>query len=172
MRKNENESMGFLLKVIIACAGLIIGFVLCRVFIIPFSMDDSSMGGSVPKGSKMLLLRFGEIKTGDIVLARNPNDSGKFLLKRVAASSGNIVEIRNKVLYVDNRKSDLNVHGEFLDERNLSLSFTDRDTMTAIRLEKDEYFLIGDNRDRSYDSRDLGIFTKNMIKGKVFYMFK
>ena len=172
MIKHENESAGFLPKIIIACAGLVIGFTLCRIFIIPFSMDDSSMNGIIPKGSRMLLLRFGEIKTGDIVLAHHPNDSGKFLLKRVAAYSGHIVEIRNKILYVDNEKSDLNAYGEFSDERNLPLRFTDRDTMTSVRLEKDEYFLIGDNRDRSYDSRDLGVFTKNMIKGKVLYMFK
>ena len=172
MRKNENRSMGLLPKVIIVCAGLITGFAACRIFIIPFSMNDSSMDSSVSKGSKVLLFRFGKIETGDIVLARHPNDDGKFLLKRVAASSGNIVEIRDKALYVNNRKSDLNMHSKFLDERNLPLRFTDRDTMTAVKLEKDEYFLIGDNRDRSYDSRDLGIFTKNMIKGKVLYMSK
>ena len=172
MRRNENESSNLLARIIIVCAGLIIGFAVCRVFIIPFSMSDSSMGGSAPKGSKMLILRFGELKIGGIVLARHPNDNGKFLLKRIAAASGDIVEIRNKVLYVNNRKSDLNAHGEFSDERNLPLMFTDRDTMTAVKLEKDEYFLLGDNRDRSYDSRELGIFTKSMIKGKVFYMFK
>lgn len=172
MRRNENEPTNLLAKVIIVCAGFIVGFAVCRIFIIPFSMNDSSMGSSVPRGSKMLLLRFGEFKTGDIVLARHPNDNGKFLLKRIAAASGDIVEIRNKVLYVNNQKSDLNIYGEFLDERNLPLGFTDRDTMTAVKLEKGEYFLIGDNRDRSYDSRELGTFTKSMIKGKMFYMFK
>jgi len=172
MRKNESEPVNFLARAVMVCAGLIIGFAVCRVFIIPFSMNDSSMDGSVPKGSKMLLLRFGELKTGDIVLAGHPDDDGKFLLKRIAASSGDIVEIRNKVLYVNNQKSDLNAYGKFLDERNLPLKFTDRDTMTLVKLEKDEYFLIGDNRDRSYDSRDIGIFTKSMIKGKILYMFK
>jgi len=172
MRRNENKSINLLAKIIIACAGFIIGFAVCRIFIIPFSMDDSSMSGSVPKGSRMLLSRFGEPKTGDIVLARHPNDDGKFLLKRVVAASGGMVEIRNKVLYVNNRKSNLNIYGKFLDDRDLPLKFTDRDTMTAVKLEKDEYFLMGDNRDRSYDSRDLGVFTKSMIKGKVLYMFK
>ena len=172
MRKHENESVNFLAKAIIICAGLIMGFAVCRIFIIPFSMNDSSMEDSVSKGSKMILFRFGEIKAGDIVLARHPNDDGKFLLKRIVASSGDMVEIRNKVLYVNSQKSDLNRFGKFADDRNLPLKFADRDTMVAVKLEKDEYFLMGDNRDRSYDSRDLGIFTKSMIKGKVLYILK
>ena len=172
MRRNEDESINILAKIIIVCAGLILGFAVCRIFIIPFSMTDSSMDGSVPKGSKILLLRFGKVKTGDIVLVRHPDDSGKFLLKRIVASSGDMVEIRNKVLYINDQRSGLNIYGKFLDERNLPLSFTDRDTMTVVKLEKDEYFLMGDNRDRSYDSRETMVFTGSMIKGKLLYMFK
>lgn len=169
-KRRDDSAINIWAKIIIVCAGFIIGIALCRVFIMPFTVGDSSMEPAVKKGSRLLLSRFGSLKPGDIVLARHPN--GGALLKRIAASGGSSVEIRNKVLYINNQKSELNIHSYFLDERNLPLSFTGRDTMTAVRLEKNEFFLIGDNRDRSYDSRELGAFTKSAIKGKVLYIFK
>lgn len=170
-KKNTRESIINLpAKIILASAGLIVGLLLCRLFISPFTVGDSSMEPTLLKGQKTLVARFAGFQSGDIVLARHPLDNGKVMIKRIIATEGDTVEIRNKVLYINEVKAEL--QGETSgDDRNFPMNFTNRDTMIPIRLEKGELFLMGDNRNRSYDSRELGPFTENMIKGKVFHIF-
>ena len=175
MSKKKNDTDESLInlpaKVILAFAGLILGFLICRIFVMPFTVNDSSMEPILSKDQRTLVFRFSSIQENDIVLAKHPLDDGKVMIKRVVAVTGDTVEIRNKVLYVNGQKA--NSQGNTSeDSRNFPLGFTDRDMMIPIKLEKEQFFLMGDNRDRSYDSRELGPFTKSMIKGKVFHIFE
>lgn len=172
MSKKRKGAMTPQAKLLLGLTGLIFGFALCRLFIIFFTMEDSSMQPAIMKGHKMLIARFAELSAGDIVLARHPDDPGKVLLKRIAAGPETTVEIRNKVLYINGEKAPESLQGISSDYRNLPMGFTGRDSMPAVRLDRDSFFLMGDNRDRSYDSRDLGAFKKNAILGKVLYVFK
>ena len=168
---NNSSAINMPGRILIALAGIIAGFLLCRIFIIPFHVQDSTMEPSIKKGARVLVFRFATPSPGDIVLAENPSDDGRVILSRVIAGENSTVEIRNRILYINNRKDGNNINTRSTDSRNLPLHFTNRDTMTPVRLEKDQYFLMGDNRDRSYDSRQLGPFSPDMIKGRVFYTF-
>lgn len=167
----QNSAINLPGKLLIALAGIIAGFLICRIFIQPFTVETSSMEPNFKKGQRVLISRFGTLKTGTVVLAENPADDGTVTLKRIVASENDTVEIRNKIIYINNRKVSFPWKTKHSDSRIFPLTLSNRDEMRPVRLGKDQYFLMGDNIDRSFDSRALGVFTSDMIKGHVIYSF-
>lgn len=103
---------------------------------------------------------------GNLIVFEYPEDKTKDFVKRVEAVGGDIVEIRNKKLYVNNKlvKETQVIHLEpdvFPADKN------PRDYFGPVTVPKDSYFVMGDNRDRAYDSRFFGFVDKSKIKGIV-----
>ncbi len=98
---------------------------------------------------------------GDVVVFQNPRDpAGADFVKRVIGEPGDVVEIvQGHVL----------VNGEKLDEPYLE-EFS-QDTYTAVTIPSDEYFVMGDNRRRSEDSRHFGTVHRDNIIGKVWLSY-
>jgi signal peptidase I len=105
-------------------------------------------------------------KRDDLVVFEYPEDPTKDFVKRVVAVSGDIVAIRDKELYINNSpvKDSYSVHKE-LDV--IPASQNQRDNYGPITVPTGSYFMMGDNRDRSYDSRFWGFVEKSKIKGTV-----
>jgi signal peptidase I len=169
--KNDSSLINLPAKLILILAGIVVGFLFCRIFITPYKVADSSMEPHLEKGSRVLILKVGKIRPGDIVLAENPLDRDTVIMKRVVATDGNVVELRNKILYIDNQRASFDWMIKPTDPRVFPLHFSSRDTMTPVKLSRDQYFLMGDNSDRSNDSRELGPFPKKDIIGKIIYIF-
>ncbi len=114
----------------------------------------------------VVVLTLGEPERGDIVIFRYPKDRSKDFIKRVIAKPGDVVEIRDKVLYVNKaRVHDTAAH--FNDRRVIPGFIAPRDNFGPVTVPKDSYFAMGDNRDNSSDSRFWGFLKKEDLVGKA-----
>ena len=169
------RSFGLLFVATIIWGVLVIGFAISiRVFAFePFSISSGSMVPTIQIGDQViankLVYRFREPARGDIVIFKSPLDRHKNLIKRVVAVAGDSIEIRDKTVLINDRPID-DPWGHHLDPQIIPQSGDEggkRDNLPPIVLPPETYFLLGDNRDRSTDSRDWGPIKREDIKGKV-----
>ena len=113
------------------------------------------------------LLHTGDLHRDDIVVFVSPVDRNTDLIKRVIAVPGDTVEIRDKQLFVNGEKVD-DSHAHFEDA---TIKRDDRDNMKPTKVPDGKFFVMGDNRDRSYDSRFWGFANIDDIKGKATFVY-
>ncbi|MEY3282840.1 MAG: signal peptidase I [Acidobacteriota bacterium] len=103
------------------------------------------------------------IKRGDIVVLLYPNDPSKSYIKRVVGLPGEQIEIVDGKLYVDN---------ELVDEPYLDEDYLSRDsTPGPVDINAHHYFVMGDNRNNSSDSRSWGLVPEKYIYGKAIFRY-
>jgi signal peptidase I len=107
---------------------------------------------------------------GDIVVFEFPEDHSKDFIKRVIGIGGDTVEIRNKQLFV-NRAPVNNSHGIYNDPKIYDGKAQPRDNLGPIKVPQGKLFVMGDNRDFSYDSRFWGFVDLIAVKGKAFIIY-
>ncbi len=156
-------------RFVFGLVGVIAGFILCRLLFAGFTVSDASMSPNYKSGDRVYALRVGTPHAGDVVLVESPVEPGKYLLKRVAAVEGDVVELRNRVIYINNERAQFKWKTVSTDTRVFPMSFSGRDNMTAVKIERHSFFLLGDNVDHSFDSREFGPVTKEAIVGRVLY---
>ncbi|MEK6791357.1 MAG: signal peptidase I [Deltaproteobacteria bacterium] len=126
-------------------------------------------GVRVPFFETTLQPIWGEIKRGDVIVFRFPADRTKDYIKRVAALSGERIEMRNRVIYVNGVVWDehygVNKGGQFGETVEKNINFG------PVTVPDGHVFVMGDNRDRSYDSRFWGAVPIREIKGKAFILY-
>jgi signal peptidase I len=133
-----------------------------------FTIHSSNMEDSIKNGDKLTINKKPDnIKTKDIIAYKYPDDPSKTFIGRVIGLPGNTVKMVNKIVYINNlkliEKYAVNKDGDIIDAKG-----NPRDNNGPITLASDEYFVLGDNRDRSYDCRFWsGSINKNGIIGKV-----
>jgi len=116
------------------------------------------------------LIPLANIERGDIIVFMFPEDETKDFIKRVIGLPGDTVEIRRKTVYI---------HGQPLNERYTQHvdpmvfphQVQPRDNLGPITVPADSYFVMGDNRDQSLDSRFWGFVKREKIKGKAFLIY-
>lgn len=107
---------------------------------------------------------------GDIIVFKFPEDEKKDFIKRVIGLPGDVIEIKDKRVYVN---------GTFIEESYAAHTDTivyptgiqPRDNIGPVVVPQDSYFVMGDNRDFSLDSRYWGFVKLNKIKGKAFVIY-
>jgi signal peptidase I len=105
---------------------------------------------------------------GDVVVYRYPDEKGKRFLHRVIGLPGDQIAIRDQVVYVN---------GEVLSEPytrhsdRSSMAGHVRDHLSPITVPPETYFLMGDNREESLDSRFLGPINKAHVLGRVLFIY-
>lgn len=105
-------------------------------------------------------------KPNDIVVFKFPKDPSLDYIKRVIAVGGDTVEVRNKKVFV-NGKPFLDKHGVHLDANLVG----QRDNFGPVRVPPGKIFVMGDNRDNSYDSRFWGFVDQKAILGKAWIIY-
>jgi signal peptidase I len=170
-KNKEKEQIPLLTKVILGAGGLLIGLIILRIFITPYRISDISMEPSYHKGQLVFILKHFAVKKGDAVLYRTPAGEDTVTLKRLIALSGETVEVRMKVFYINGQIADFPWRTIRKDQRILAGALTNRDQMPQVTLSKDEFFMAGDNFDMSFDSRDSGTVKKGRVIGKVIASF-
>lgn len=106
----------------------------------------------------------------DIIVFEFPEDPSKDFIKRVIGIPGDVIEIRNKKLFV-NGSAVKDSHGIHKDPKMFSARQQPRDNLGPITVPPGKLFVMGDNRDFSYDSRFWGFVDLVAVKGKAFIIY-
>lgn len=140
---------------------ILVVVVLIRSFIVtPIKVNGSSMYNTLEGDEIMLLWKLGNIDRFDIVVAKTENDT---LIKRVYAFPNETIECKNGKIYINEEEIDD------------PYAFGETEDFKKVKLKENEYFLMGDNRLVSLDSRRIGPITKDHIEGTtnfVLFPFK
>ena len=109
-------------------------------------------------------------KHGDIVVFKFPEDPSKDFIKRVIGVAGDVVEVRDKKVYVNGKllNHDFGIH---TDSYIFPASVQPRDNFGPIVVPPHSLFVMGDNRDQSYDSRFWGFVDLKAVKGKALIIY-
>jgi len=109
-------------------------------------------------------------KRNDIVVFKFPEDPGKDFIKRVIGVAGDVVEHRDKKVYVNNEPVD-DIFGMYTDPHIFPGSFQPRDNFGPVTVPPGSLFVMGDNRDHSYDSRWWGFVNLKAVQGNAFMIY-
>ncbi|MEP6901037.1 MAG: signal peptidase I [Actinomycetota bacterium] len=153
---------------------IIIVFIMFGVFVAqPVVVEGTSMVPQLHDGERLLVnkliyykfqsVSWGHIERGDVVVFWFPNDPDKSYVKRVIGLPGEIVEMRSGRVFIDGQE----LNEPYLDtEHNQSLP-----SFQSKKVDAHHYFVMGDNRDNSSDSRYWGLVPEKYIYGKAFFRY-
>jgi signal peptidase I len=114
-----------------------------------------------------------DIRRGDIVVFKYPDEPERDFIKRVIGLPGDTLELRNKKVYVNGQPVD-EPYVHFLEPAHHAqevTSFDVRERYGPVQVPPDQYFVMGDNRDNSQDSRYWGFLPRGYIKGKALMIY-
>ncbi|HEX9961624.1 MAG TPA: signal peptidase I [Pyrinomonadaceae bacterium] len=149
-------------------------FILLGVFVAqPVVVEGTSMLPELHDGERLLVnklvyykigsVSWGHIERGDIVVFWYPKEPDKSYVKRVIGLPGETVEVRNGVVYIN----DEEMREPYLSsEHNQALGSFQRK-----KVDEHYYFVMGDNRDNSSDSRYWGLVPEKYVYGKAFFRY-
>ncbi len=159
----------------------VIRFFLIQTFIIPSSSMENTLligdqlivnkftyGLKVPFTNKFFI-RFKDPQRGDIIVFNAVDRKGMKLIKRCIAIPGDVVEMKDKIVYINGEKQ--NEPYVIYRDQTIEPRPYPRDNFGPITIPKDHYLMLGDNRDRSADSRYWGLLPRNMIEGKAWVIY-
>jgi signal peptidase I len=129
-----------------------------------------------PPGGFANLLPLRDIKRGDIIVFRFPLQPETDYVKRVIGMPGDLVEVHDKVVSVNGKPltEPYTIHDDptiFPAQPTLPEPYRSRDQFGPYKVADGTYFAMGDNRDRSSDSRYWGTVPRTMIKGRAFMVY-
>jgi signal peptidase I len=132
----------------------------------PVKVEGTSMAPLLTDQERIFInkfvYRFEPVERGDVVVFWYPLDRSKSFIKRVVGLPGETVEIRQGRVYVN---------GKRLNEPYVPPQFTDVSTFGPVRVPPDEYFVMGDHRASSNDSRVFGPVPSRYIYGKAVFAY-
>ena len=107
---------------------------------------------------------------GDVIVFKYPLNPAQDYIKRVIGVEGDTIEIRNKKVYVNGEPQDES-YTIFLDNKILTAGQVNRDNMPPTTVPENSLFVMGDNRDNSYDSRFWKFVNLKAVKGEAFIFY-
>jgi len=158
-----------------------------RTFIIQaFKIPSGSMKNTLQIGDHILVNKFiygvklpftmttiipyKKPQRGDIVVFKFKEEPKKDFIKRTIGVPGDVIEIRNKELYVNKKRLEQD-YAIYTDLHIIPKAMQPRDNLGPITVPEDSIFVMGDNRDHSYDSRFWGFVDLKDVKGKAFIIY-
>ena len=164
----------------------LIAFVVRSFVVQAFKIPSSSMEPTLLIGDHLLvnrlsyavkvpftdivLLRLGKPERGDVVVFRYPVDRTKDFIKRVIAKEGDVVEIKDKVVYINGNRVDY-PQAVYAEPSIIPGFLNQRDNTGPVTVPRDSYFVMGDNRDRSLDSRFWGFVSYDDLVGRALILY-
>jgi signal peptidase I len=156
-----------------------------------FEVPSPSMEKNVLTGDRLLVNKFvfasgggplaaalpqRALRRGDVVVFRFPEDPRRDFIKRVVGLPGETVAIRNKRVFVDGRLLDepYAFHADdavWPDDPSIAADHRLRDQLPSVRVPASSYFVMGDNRDDSNDSRYWGPVPAGHIEGRALFVY-
>lgn len=157
-------------KELIIYGSIILAVILIRTFIVtPVRVNGTSMYSTLKNGEIMILnkldYKFNDIKRFDIVVVKTSDNK---IIKRVIGLPGETLKYENNTLYIDGAE----VKEPYLKEKTEDFNINE---LGYKKIPSDCYFVMGDNRNNSKDSRIIGCVNKKQIQGStklVLFPFK
>ena len=149
---------------------LILSVLLALIFVFfiyqPVEVEGTSMAPSLESHERIFvnkfIYRFEPIRRGDIVVFRYPLNPSKIFIKRVIGLPGDRVAIRDGRVFID---------GQRLAEPYLPPSYFGEGNDATVSVPPHQYYVLGDHRDDSDDSRDWGTVERKYIYGKAVFVY-
>ena len=118
------------------------------------------------------LLPIDAIQRGDIVVFKYPEDPERDFIKRVIGLPGDTIELKQKRVYINGRQLD-EPYVQYLSppEESSEEDFDVRVRYGPVTVPDDHFFMMGDNRDNSQDSRYWGFMPRSYVKGKALFVY-
>jgi signal peptidase I len=163
IKESKKESWWDLFKFGLIALAIVIPI---RVFVAePFVVSGSSMVPTFENADYLIVdkisYKLGIPKRDDIVVFKYPNDTSKYLIKRIIGLPNETIDIKGNAITVTN---DKHPDGLILDQsylKNISAN------TIHLKLKSDEYYVMGDNRSASSDSRYWGPLKRSFMTGRV-----
>ena len=155
--------------------------VLANRFIYGIRVPSMYIGKSeiIPGGGK-IIIPVSHPKDGDIVIFRFPKSPAIYFIKRCVGVPGDVLMMKDKILYRNGKKlkepyvvhQDPHIYPKNIPSTSpFKTKFGSRDNWGPIKVPPHKYFMMGDNRDNSYDSRYWGFVPEENIVGKAFIIY-
>ncbi|MEW5994839.1 MAG: signal peptidase I [Candidatus Zixiibacteriota bacterium] len=155
----------------LVAAGLLRFFVVSAYRVSSSSMADTLLEGDYIFVNKLAYRYGSDPQPGDIVVFQYPNNPDKDLIKRIVAVGGQEVQIADKVLYVDGQVAQIPPHSKHIDRKIMPAELSFRDNFGPYIVPDGHFFVLGDNRDDSRDSRFWGPVPNEYIIGKSVFVY-
>lgn len=161
----------FLLELIkvAVLAGVTIAAVRALIFK-PFYVKGASMEPNFYDKEYLIIdelsYRFRAPQRGEVIVFKYPENPKEYFLKRIVGLPGERVKVSEGKITIYNTEHP---EGVVLDESYLPTDLLTSGDKTFESLTEDQYFVMGDNRPNSYDSRRFGAVDKNLVIGRVFF---
>lgn len=131
---------------------------------LPVVVVGKAMNPNFNEGDKLLMNKnIGELKRGDVVNFLYPKDKSKQYIKRIVGLPNKKIEIRNGTVFINDSEID-----EPYVDQNFNQS---KQNIRPQTIPENQYFVLGDNRDNSSDSRSWGTLPKELIVGKLYLTY-
>ncbi len=156
----------------------VVAAVLLRIFVVSaYRVNSGSMADSLLEGDYIfvnkLAYEYGgkTPQTDDIIVFKYPNNPDKDYIKRVVALPGQVVQVADKVVYVDGAIAPFPEGAKNIDKKSIPGDLSFRDNFGPFTVPAGEFFVLGDNRDDSRDSRFWGTVPQANIMGKAVLVY-
>lgn len=186
-KKVKSKKKGALRENVEAIAIAIVLALFIRTFVVQaFKIPSGSMEDTLLIGDHILVNKFiygiklpfsnatiipvSNPKRGDIIVFKFPEDPSKDFIKRVIGVAGDVVEVRKKIVYV-NHKALVEPYAIHTDPNIIPAWVQPRDYFGPVTVPKNSLFMMGDNRDHSYDSRFWGFVRLGAVRGEAFIIY-
>jgi signal peptidase I len=159
--KKQDGGLGEIIRFAILAIAIVLPI---RIFIAqPFIVSGTSMVPTFENGEYIIVdqlsYRVGDIERGDVVIFKFPADTSKFFIKRIIGLPGETVTINGTRVFVQTQNGQIELDEPYIEREGLE--------NTSVSLSNDEYFVMGDNRASSYDSRFWGPLSRDYIVGRA-----
>ncbi|WP_022852189.1 signal peptidase I [Limisalsivibrio acetivorans] len=167
----EKKKEGFFDSLVVAVViALIIKAFIVQTYTIPSgSMLDTLLIGDYILVNR-LAYKFSEPDNGDVIVFEYPLEPEKSFIKRIIAKPGDRIKIVDKQVFL-NGEALQEDYKQIKDKNVYPDVMSNRDNIDPFTVPDNKYFVMGDNRDASYDGRFWGFIDKDSIKGKAFLIY-
>lgn len=163
--EKKSRSKVFIENVLYIIVAVLLAMVVQKFIIRPFVVNGESMDPTLTTGDYLLIdevsYKFREPERGDVVVFRAPPEPDKFFVKRIIGLPGDTVSIDGSTVTISNSE---NPKGFKLSEPFITHSALNQ---IVVKVPPNEYFVMGDNRNGSFDSRSWGTLPKANLRGRA-----
>ena len=157
------EFRGWLKDILLA---VVIAFLMVVFLYQPVKVEGTSMQPELLDQERIFVNKFvyhfEEIHRGDIVVFWYPKDPSKSFIKRVLGVPGDVISIRD---------GQVHINGQLVEERYVPRGYQDADSYPPVRVREGHYYVLGDHRNASNDSRSWGLVPRKYIYGKAVFRY-